>query len=62
MDNFTTKQGVLFYDYTIAVEQTSKIDRFLELLESSGVAELLAKERSSQLSGRFREFVDFSQF
>ena len=52
MNYFTTKQGVLFYDYTIEVEQTSKIDRFLELLESSGVAELLAKESSSQLSGR----------
>ena len=52
MNYFTTKQGVLFYDYTIEVEQTSKIDRFLELLESSGVAELLAKESSNQLSGR----------
>ena len=52
MDNFTTKQSVLFYNYTIEVEQTSKIDKFLELLEASGVSEHLAKESSNQLLGR----------
>ena len=52
MNHFTTKQGVLLYNYTIEVEQTTKIDKFLELLESSGVSELLKKENSDQELGR----------
>lgn len=52
MDHFTTKQGVLFYNYTIEVEQASKIDSFLGLLEESGVASILKKEESEQEIGR----------
>lgn len=52
MNHFTTKQGVLFYNYTIEVEQTTKIDKFLDLLESSGVSELLEKDSSDQIIGR----------
>lgn len=39
-----TRQGLLFYFYTIDVEKTAKNDKLLELLESSGgVSELLAQ-------------------
>ena len=33
MEDFNTKQGVLFYDYTLSVEQTAKIDKFLHFAE-----------------------------
>lgn len=52
MNYFTTKQGVLFYNYTIEVEQTAKIDKFLELLDNSGVASVLKNEEAEQEIGR----------
>lgn len=39
MGYFGTKQGLLFYFYTIDVEKTAKIDKIPELLESSGVCQ-----------------------
>ncbi len=41
MPHFTTKQGALFYCYAIDVEQTAKIDKFLKILEDSGVSEII---------------------
>ena len=41
MGKFTTKQGVLFFSYTLDVEELEKIDRFLSLLDESGVAEVI---------------------
>ena len=52
MTHFTTKQGVLFYDYTPDVKQSSKIDEFLSLLEESGVAELLKEGEPRSVFGR----------
>lgn len=52
MNYFNTKQGVLFYNYTIEVEQTAKIDKFLELLDKSGVASVLKNEETEQVIGR----------
>lgn len=61
MNYFNTKQGVLFYNYTIAVEQTSKIDKFLTLLDKSGVAAILKKEETEQTIGR-PELDTFNMF
>ena len=52
MTHFTTKQGVLFYDYTLDVKQTIKIDRFLSLLESSGVGDIIEKAQQTSNIGR----------
>ena len=52
MNHFNTKQGVLFYDYTLDVKQTSKISRFLSLLDSSGVGEILSRKKQSNNIGR----------
>ena len=52
MTHFTTKQGVLFYDYTPDVKQSSIIDEFLSLLEESGVAELLKEGEPRSVFGR----------
>lgn len=52
MTHFTTKQGVLFYNYTPDMKQSSKIDEFLSLLEESGVAELLKEGESKSVFGR----------
>ena len=52
MGYFNTKQGVLFYCYTIDVEQKRKIDSFLELLDKSGVDELIKLETANLESNR----------
>lgn len=61
MNYFNTKQGVLFYNYTIEVEQTLKIDKFLSLLEKSGVATILKREETEQIIGR-PELDSFKMF
>jgi len=52
MNHFSIKQGCLFYDYTLQVEQTTKIRDFLQLLDESGVAEVIGKEQRKVASGR----------
>ena len=52
MNHFNTKQGVLFYDYTLDVKQTSKIDRLLDLLDSSGAGSIIAEEQHRNGMGR----------
>lgn len=52
MNDFNAKQGVLFYDYTLDVKQTSRIDRFLSLLDSSGVGGILSRTKQSSNMGR----------
>lgn len=52
MNDFNTKQGVLFYNYTLDVEQTSKIDRMLSLLYRSGVASVLREPTKGRPLGR----------
>lgn len=44
MGHFSTKQGALFYSYTIDVKQQQKIDSFLALLDRSGVEEFIEME------------------
>ena len=52
MGKFTTKQGVLFFSYTLDVEELEKIDRFLSLLDESGVAEVIKSHVSGSKTGR----------
>ncbi len=52
MEDFNTKQGVLFYDYTLSVEQTEKIDKFLSLLSNSGVSSILRSYEKDNDYGR----------
>ena len=52
MNKFTTKQGVLFYSYTTQEEEKQKLDRYLRLLESSGVGKILQKHETRALTGR----------
>ena len=42
----------MFYDYTLDVKQTSKISRFLSLLDSSGVGEILSRKKQANNMGR----------
>lgn len=44
MGHFSTKQGALFYSYTMDVEQQRKIDGFLALLDRSGVGKFIELE------------------
>ncbi len=52
MDYFNTKQGVLFYCYTLGVEHRSKIDKFLSLLHESGIEKIIQKEQEKTTMGR----------
>ena len=52
MGKFTTKQGVLFFSYTLDVEELEKIDRFLSLLDESGVAEVIKSHVLGSKTGR----------
>ena len=52
MNKFTTKQGVLFYSYTTQEEEKQKLDRYLRLLESSGVGKILQKHETRAVTGR----------
>ena len=52
MRKFTTKQGVLFYSYTFDVKELGKINKFLSLLEESGVAEIIKGYVTDSTTGR----------
>lgn len=52
MPNFTTKQGALFYCYAPPAEQLAKIDKWLSVLDQSGVANLLGQRFSEKAFGR----------
>lgn len=54
MGYFTTRQVFFLYSYTIDVEEQAKIDKYLKLLEDSGVAQILQKEepKSTVYGGR----------
>lgn len=52
MKYFTTKQGLLFYTYSLEAEQKAELDSFLELLDDSGVGEILERCRRKTVSGR----------
>src|SRR5574344_713556 len=52
MNKFTTKQGVLFYSFTTMEEEKQKLDRYLLLLESSGVDKILQKHETRAATGR----------
>lgn len=52
MNHFNTKQGCLFYDYALHVEQSAKIRDFLSLLDESGVAEIIEHEQQGSTTGR----------
>lgn len=54
MQNFITKDGLLFYCYTIDKEQHRKIDAFLSALQKSGVEEIIRKASNEQKTGRPR--------
>ena len=43
MDEFSTKQGQLFYSFPIYEEEKAKIDAIMSLLDHSGVAEVIGK-------------------
>ena len=48
MKHFSTIDPQLFYSFPILVEEKSKIDGIVELLEYSGVAEYLKTEEENQ--------------
>ena len=52
MAYFTTKQNTLFYCYTPPVRQLEKINEFLSVLETSGVAEIIKKVINPKDYGR----------
>lgn len=54
MQNFITKEGLVFYCYTIDTEQYRKIDAFLSALQESGVEEIIQKASNEQKIGRPR--------
>ncbi|MDO5331619.1 MAG: transposase [Bacillota bacterium] len=53
-NNFTIRQQRMFPSYTIDVKEQYKIDRFLQLLNKSGAADILdsVKEKQESLGGR----------
>ena len=44
MRYYSTRQTFLIISSTIKVEETKKIDKFLELLDKSGVCDLIKKQ------------------
>lgn len=52
MPYFTTKQAALFYCYAIGAEQAAKIDKYLSVLEQSGVAEIIRDMVTEKALGR----------
>ena len=52
MEEFSTKQGFLFYSFPLYEEEKEKIDGFLALLDRSGVAELLYERAKKGQCGR----------
>ena len=52
MEEFSTKQGFLFYSFPLYEEEKEKIDGFLALLDRSGVEELIRKRARIGKGGR----------
>ena len=52
MSNFTIKQPQLFYCYTLPLEQINKLNKFLAVLERSGVGEIIKKVVHENSNGR----------
>lgn len=52
MEDFSTKQGFLFYSFPLCEEEKEKIDGFLTLLDRSGVAELIWEKAKKGQAGR----------
>lgn len=52
MDEFSTKQGQLFYSFPIYEEEKAKIDAIMSLLDRSGVAEVIGKRARKGDGGR----------
>ena len=52
MEEFSTKQGFLFYSFPLYEEEKEKIDGFLALLDRSGVEELIRKRARRGKGGR----------
>ena len=52
MKKFTTKINFLFYSYTIKEEEKQKLDKYLNLLEESGIGEVLEKHETRATTGR----------
>lgn len=59
MGYFTTRQEFFLYSSTMDVEEQTKIDKFLNLLENSGVAEILqsAADTQNKYGGRPRNNI-----
>ena len=53
-DYFTIRQLRMFSSYTIDVKEQAKIDHFLQLLNRSGVAQILdsVKDKNTNMGGR----------
>lgn len=45
MSNFTTRQEFFISSYTMLMDEQEKIDKFLKLLEKSGVENLISKNQ-----------------
>ena len=52
MDEFSTKQGQLFYSFPIYEEEKAKIDAIMSLLDRSGIAEVIGKRARKGDGGR----------
>lgn len=52
MEEFSTKQGFLFYSFPMHEEEKDKIDGFLSLLDSSGIAGLIREKANNGQGGR----------
>ena len=52
MSNFTTRQEFFISSYTMLMDEQEKIDKFLKLLEKSGVENLISKKSNNSKGGR----------
>ena len=57
-DYFTIRQQRMFPSYTIDVKEQAKIDRFLQLLNTSGVAIILDSVKNKDVSSGGRPSYD----
>ena len=52
MEEFSTKQGFLFYSFPMHEEEKDKIDGFLSLLDCFGIAGLMREKAKNGQGGR----------
>ena len=57
-DHFTIRQQRMFPSYTIDVKEQAKIDRFLQLLNKSGVDQILDSVKDKDVSSGGRPSYD----